>query len=64
MTDHEEIETSEELESLLRDILEESVLYVTETTTFRQAGLMTDNSGLVLRMADGSEYQLTIVKSR
>lgn len=33
-------------------------------STFEDAGVMTQNSGLVLRMADGSEFQLTIVKSR
>ena len=32
--------------------------------TFRDAGLLTSNAGLILRTADGSEYQLTIVRSK
>ena len=32
--------------------------------TFDDAGLMTQNSGLVVRLADGSEYQVTVVRSR
>ncbi len=33
-------------------------------TTFENAGIMTYNKGLVLRMPDGTEFQLTIVQSR
>jgi hypothetical protein len=32
--------------------------------TFEEAGLLSGNQGLVLRMADGDEYQLTVVRSR
>lgn len=32
--------------------------------TFEQAGILTSNQGLVLTMNDGSEYQLTLVRSR
>ena len=32
--------------------------------TFEEAGIMTNNKGIVIRYANGSEYQLTIVKSR
>ena len=32
--------------------------------TFAEAGLMTRNSGLVITLPDGSEFQLTIVQSR
>ncbi|MDT8900095.1 hypothetical protein [Anaeroselena agilis] len=32
--------------------------------TFADAGVMTGNKGLVVRMDDGSEFQITIVKSR
>jgi len=31
---------------------------------FRGAGVLTRNKGLVVTLADGSEFQLTIVKSR
>ena len=33
-------------------------------STFDGVGLMTSNRGLVLRMADGSEFQVSIVRSR
>ena len=32
--------------------------------TFADAGVLTSNSGLVVRLADGSEYQITVVRSR
>lgn len=32
--------------------------------TFDAEGLLTTDAGLVLQMADGSEYQITIVQSR
>ena len=31
--------------------------------TFEEAGVLTYNKGLVLRLPDGSEFQVTIVKS-
>lgn len=31
--------------------------------TFAEAGLMTNNEGLVLRFGNGAEFQLTIVQS-
>ena len=32
--------------------------------TFEAKGLLTNNSGIVLKMNDGSEFQLQIVKSK
>ena len=32
--------------------------------TFEDAGVLTRNHGLVVRMADGSEFQLTVVRSK
>ena len=32
--------------------------------TFENLGVMTNNKGLVIRMQDGSRFQLVIVKSR
>lgn len=34
------------------------------TATFREHGLLTNNSGLVVKLADGSEFQITIVRSK
>lgn len=35
-----------------------------DASTFAEAGVMTRNAGLVLRFADGSEFQVTLVQSR
>ena len=32
--------------------------------TFEEAGIMTYNKGLVIELPDGTEFQLTIVRSR
>jgi len=37
---------------------------VTMLATFEALGLMTGNAGLVVRLDDGSEFQVTIVRSR
>ncbi len=38
--------------------------YVVSSSTFEEAGVLTDDAGFVLRMANGSEFQVTIVKSK
>ena len=48
----DEIEPSEELEG------------VDSIKTFEEAGVLTMNKGLVLRMKDRREFQVTIVQSR
>lgn len=47
----------------IRDALVE-VDGVKSTRTFEDAGVLTDDQGLVLRMEDGSEFQITIVQSK
>ena len=37
---------------------------VTDVETFEEACLLTRDIGLVIRTSDGSEFQVTIVKSR
>jgi len=37
---------------------------IRSTLTFGEAGMLTSNSGLVVRTSDGSEFQITIVQSR
>jgi hypothetical protein len=32
--------------------------------TYEEAGMLTRDSGLVVRTTDGSEFQITVVKSR
>jgi hypothetical protein len=46
------------------DQFEDLVLYVARSSTYVEAGILTTDAGFVLRMADGSEFQITIVKSR
>ena len=36
---------------------------VKHISTFEEQGLLTNNKGLVVELADGSEYELTIVPS-
>jgi len=42
----------------------ESPLYGCRTSTFEERGLLTSDEGIVLSLADGSEFQITIVRSR
>lgn len=37
---------------------------VRDVQSFEAAGVLTNNKGLVIRMEDGSEYQIQIVKSK
>ena len=38
--------------------------FISDLSTFEDAGVMTMNKGLVVRLADGSEFQVTIVQSQ
>ena len=37
---------------------------VREAVPYDEAGVLTSNAGLIVRMDDGSEYQVTVVRSR
>ena len=37
---------------------------VKSVQTFREVGMLTNDTGLVVTMKDGSEFQLTVVQSR
>jgi hypothetical protein len=39
-------------------------LPVARARTFEEAGVLTQNAGLVVGLEDGTEFQLTIVRSR
>jgi hypothetical protein len=58
-------------ESEFAEYLDEALTWSSEedgmiigTGSFESVGMMTRNEGLVVRMKDGSEFQITIVKSR
>lgn len=59
-----------DMENLLQEVLEfedEEIgveSQVKRVSTFESVGLLTNNHGIVVRMKDGSEFQITIVKSR
>jgi len=37
---------------------------IENVSTFEEAGVLTNNAGLVVRLGDGSKFQVTIVQSR
>jgi CobQ-like glutamine amidotransferase family enzyme len=41
----------------------DGMLEIRRVATFEDAGVLTRNRGLVVRLADGSEFQITIVQS-
>ena len=51
--------TEKRLETKLAALLERWA----EVTTFRAAGVLTDNRGLVVAFPNGQEFQVTIVES-
>lgn len=62
-----EILDSDDDESALADIardIAENLDGITKVTSFDDAALLTSNEGLIVRTADGAEFQITIVQSR
>ena len=55
-----------ELETMLYELLQdgEASPEIGRVQTFEEAGLLTNNRGLVVRTEDGQEFQITIVESR
>jgi hypothetical protein len=64
--------TEEEFAEALGMVLEESGadevfgdrLAVSSTRSFRDVGMLTMNAGVVVKLSDGSEWQLTVVRSK
>ena len=51
--------------TILHDDLEvEPRYYISSVRTFEEAEIPSEDRGLVVTMSDGSEYQITVVKSR
>ena len=55
---------TEDLQALVSNEYGDLPCLVQEVSTFAEAGVMTRNAGLVFRMYDGSEFQVTVVRSR
>lgn len=51
-------------EMLMSVLYEANEFDLTGVTTFENEGVLSGNEGIVLRFADGSEFQVTIVQSR
>jgi hypothetical protein len=51
------------LAETLTEFNDSEQLGIDDIYTFEEMGLLTENNGLVLKMEDGSEFQMTIVKS-
>lgn len=65
--DFEEREPEEDFEAAIIEAISETEIESIEgadVESFADAGIMTTNRGVVVRMRDGSEFQVTIVQSR
>jgi len=49
---------------LLRTLLEEELTENSRIQTFQEAGLLTHDEGLVVRLPDRNEFQITVVQSK
>lgn len=49
---------------LLRTLLEEELTEESRIQTFQEAGLLTRDEGLVVRLPDGNEFQITVIQSK
>lgn len=61
--------TDQDMQSVLQEAVEFYVGHDPHNpdisiTSFADAGVLTRNAGLVLRLDDGSEFQVTVVQSR
>ncbi len=55
-----------ELETMLYELLQDrdEAPEIARAESFEEAGLLTDNRGLVVRTTDGAEFEITIVQRR
>lgn len=64
--------TSNQFVEMLQGILLEGIAELTDKSfaefkrieTFEEAGVLTNSDGLVIRMTDGTTFQITVVRSR
>jgi len=63
MTEHDIESALLELEYQTGEDGEPIIEALVSATSFEDAGIMTRNRGVVFRMKDGSEFQITIVRS-
>ena len=54
--------TEQEMSEQMMDAMYDAEMCDTES--FVEAGVMTNDTGFVVKMADGTEFQVTVVQSR
>ena len=64
ITDAREMEDTSDLADAMLDAVDDLTPEVDSVRSFESAGVMTSDAGLVVRLADGSEFQITIVQSK
>jgi len=52
------------MERRLRAMLERKTQVVRSVSTFEEAGVLTNNRGLVVKLADGTRFQITVTEDR
>lgn len=55
---------AEHLSTVLEETTGTDEVYVTDVATYENAGVLTDDPGVVLTFSDGSEYRMTAHLSR
>ena len=61
------INTEQQMQDYLKEVLiwsSQEDNEIKTIDTFEEMGVMTNNKGLLVRMQDGSRFQLVVVKSR
>lgn len=57
--------TEKEMCEIISDLIWEDDEYMRiQISTFEEEGILNKNTGLILKTEDGSEFQITVVKSR
>jgi len=55
---------SNQMVGLLKNLLEDELTEKSRVQTFTEAGLLTRDEGLVVKLLDGNEFQITVVQSK
>lgn len=50
--------------SLLKTLLEDELTEKSRVRTYAEEGLLTRDEGLVVKLPDGNEFQITVVQSK
>ena len=58
------MENEQMIEEELKELFEGMVSGVIEVQTFDEAGILTQDRGVLVTLEDGKEYQISIVRSR